>query len=315
MPKACQQSLQTPWVLSQNIPITGMEESDKAILRAAWTDLHKEDPALSIRLATYWVLRGGVGFSPKTGTALISNYVKENWSTKKDDNTNITYNDIYRMLEGITPSVFIDQFIRNNWNDNKLVPIIEGSKEDFHYEFLKGKLGKLTVTGKTFSSIKNLKWIKTSWNRASHLWKMTYLGEDIAIYTETKPLGDNGEYLEMSPYMIDSPMTNTTQTIEDQNTSEIASKSASEDVSSEKSKPIINKAKESREYTRMAEMVFDNYANFEKISGYTMDRAQMAVDEYRKGNKAYEASMIKALTRAGIKFDKNNLDKEVEKYC
>ena len=301
-----------------NIPITGMEETEKSLLRAAWTDLHKKDPALSIRLATYWVFRGGIGFSPKTGTSLIPNYVKLHWNTTKPDGSTISYNDVYRKLNGVPPKIVIDQFIRNNWNDNKLVPLKKGNKNDYHYSTRNG-VGRLEVTGdKAIKSLNNIIWMKTSFNRMSHLWKLAYKTETSLVFTEVKSLGDNNEYLEMSTNMIDKPIHNTVSTIADQEESEFATTSTSESSASEKSKIPTNSAQEENNISQLATMVYDLYTS--KGIKFSKERAQKAVDAYRSGNewqkKVWGNTIREAIELATkVKIDESNLDKEVEKYC
>ena len=151
---------------SLTINITGMDEQGKEKLRNAWIDLHKTNPELSEQLFTYSFFVAGVSFSPKTFMSLVPTFVKERLKSK-DGST--SYVDTYRNFPEIVPKLVVDQFIRNNWNNNKLVPW-KGDK-DTHYT-IDLKKGTLTAyRTEDITDLGNASYIKTKTNGKTYLWK------------------------------------------------------------------------------------------------------------------------------------------------
>lgn len=173
------------------VDITGLDTQQKEKYSSAWIDLHKVDPDLSIKLFNYNFFRGGIGFSPKTFMSLVPVYVKERIPG---------YVDTFRVLPSIVPETVLDQFIRNNWDNNRLVPRKKVTLKHLpngHVEVFKpSEIKELT----------GVQYFKTKVNNEDKLF-MQILEMDGAIeYKEITPLGSNKEYLEMSESTIDSPL-------------------------------------------------------------------------------------------------------------
>lgn len=173
------------------VDITGLDTQQKEKLSSAWIDLHKVNPELSTKLFNYNFFRGGIGFSPKTFMSLVPVYVKERIPG---------YVDTFRILPSTVPETVLDQFIRNNWYNNRLVPRKKATFKQLpngHVEvFRPSEVKELT----------GVQYFKTKVNNEDKLF-MQILERDGAIeFKEIAPLGSNKEYLEMSESTIDSPL-------------------------------------------------------------------------------------------------------------
>lgn len=173
------------------VNITGLDTQQKEKLSSAWIDLHKVNPELSTKLFNYNFFKGGIGFSPKTFMSLVPVYVKERIPG---------YVDTFRILPSTVPETVLDQFIRNNWDNNRLVPRKKATFKQLpngHVEvFIPSEVKELT----------GVQYFKTKVNNEDKLF-MQILERDGAIeFKEIAPLGSNKEYLEMSESTIDSPL-------------------------------------------------------------------------------------------------------------
>lgn len=173
------------------VNITGLDTQQKEKLSSAWIDLHKVNPELSTKLFNYNFFREGIGFSPKTFMSLVPVYVKERIPG---------YVDTFRILPSTVPETVLDQFIRNNWDNNRLVPRKKATFKQLpngHVEvFIPSEVKELT----------GVQYFKTKVNNEDKLF-MQILERDGAIeFKEIAPLGSNKEYLEMSESTIDSPL-------------------------------------------------------------------------------------------------------------
>lgn len=159
-----------------SINITGMDEQRKEELRSAWIDLHKVDPKLSKMLFDYSFFRAGIGFSPKTFMALVPTYVKEKL---KNENTGASYVDTYRRFPTVVPKLVINQFIRNNMDNNKLVPWKGG--KDTHYN-VNLKMGELKVyRPEEIADLTDVSYMKTKFLQKVFKQKGLDLNEDEAL--------------------------------------------------------------------------------------------------------------------------------------
>lgn len=201
------------------VDITGLDTQQKEKLSSAWIDLHKVDPELSIKLFNYNFFRGGVGFSPKTFMSLVPVYVKERIPG---------YVDTFRILPSTVPETVLDQFIRNNWDNNRLVPRKKATFKKLpngHVEVFKSS---------EVRELSGVQYFKTKVNGEDKLF-MQILERDGAIeFKEIAPLGSNKEYLEMSESTIDSPLNVPTEvkaeTVEVGKESELADTEVSAEV-------------------------------------------------------------------------------------
>jgi hypothetical protein len=284
-----------------SIKLTGEDETVKETYRNAWIDLHKSNPELSQQLFEYCFFRAGIGFSPKTFMAVVPTYVKERLQKKLSNGDVATYLDTYRRFPSVTEELVIDQFIANNWEDNKLVPKKGGKNSHFT---IKGDHLYATVQ-EDIDDLEGLTYIKTSRKGVTYLWKKVSDDKAGVHYVKMKPLGNNGEYVEMSLSEISTPLTATTQTSENNDTSEIKTTSPSEtDATEVESKPMTP---ESKKAAFVANLTKDYMAYNESSFGRKISetKAQAQANEMAEHPERFGSLMQKILESKGIKVNKD----------
>ena len=287
------------------INITGMDEQRKEELRSAWIDLHKEDPELSQMLFNYSFFRAGIGFSPKTFMSLVPTYVKEKLKSKDG---NASYVDTYRNFPEVIPDLVIDQFIRNNWTNNKLVPIKGG--KDTHYN-VDVKHNRLTVyRPEEIADLAGISYMKTKMNNNTYLWHLTSDKGEELVFELIKPLGNNGEYLEMSTQDIKDPLSDTTKTTEDNSASDLKTESPQESNAEDTSNnQIITK---SEEVYKMEDFINLLTMQNPKLVG---EAAITKVEQMKDNPKLFDGFLQNVFKNKGLNLNKEEAIKEFKKYC
>ena len=287
------------------INLTGMDEQQKENLKYAWIDLHKEDPELSKMLFDYSFFRAGIGFSPKTFMALIPSYVKERLKSK-DEST--SYVDTFRNLPTVVPSLVIDQFIRNNWNNNKLIPW--GGGKDSHLN-IDIKHNRLTAyTQEDVASLEGTSYIKTKSKDTVYLWHFVANNNGELVFERVKPLGNNGEYLEMDLKDIKNPLVETLSTSEDNEASDMENKSNQDFNVEETPKPIVSDTQAAKNLSMVADLIQKQvpYLNHEK--------AIAKAEEIRdRGAKKYRKFLQNVFKQKGLNLNEEEAINEFNKYC
>lgn len=171
-----------------SIDTTGLDTQAKEKLSAAWADLHKIDSELSLKLFKYCFFKGGIGYNPKTFMNLLPIQVKEKIPG---------YVDTYRKMPRVSPDNVFDQFIRNNWNKDALVP----RKKTVTFTHLSD--GKLRMDKRSeVDGLYNTSYFKVKVGEQDKLYKIIERGEirdsKFLICEEIAPLGNNNDYMEMS---------------------------------------------------------------------------------------------------------------------
>ena len=310
------------------IKLTGEDETTKDIYRTAWIDLHKKNPELSQKLFNYFFFRAGIGFSPKTGMALVTTFVKERLSTKSNDKE-ITYSDVYRKLPTLNRiledqfkseldegEMVLDQFIRNNWNESKLVPKKGGEGTNYKVDLNAGRL--VAFTESDVADLKGVTYMRTYQNGQTYLWKLIGNESDKEnqkhrTYRRIKPLGDNNEYLEMSTKDIAKPYSETTLDIEDSDTSELQSKSPSES-SAEQQVPVTPS---DNQITLTMELVEKAIAAQWETNGIMKSKEEVKKRARSiKGREKQDAKfVINGLNKLGINISEEDFIREFKKLC
>ena len=303
------------------INITGMDEQAKEELRSAWVDLHKEDSKLSKMLFDYSFFRAGIGFSPKTFMALVPTYVKERL---KDEKTGASYVDTYRKFPTVVNNLVIDQFIRNNWNNNKLVPIKGG--KDSHYN-IDVKHGLLTVyRPEEIAELRDTSYIKTKAKDTMYLWHLK--GKDVKgnlMFELIKPLGNNGEYLEMNTSEIKSPLNETVKeskpseesldtTDIQQEASELKTESPQEATTDEtSSNQGITKTEEVKNLSIFADLIMGQNASIGKE--VTKEVALQRAENMKNNPKLFGEFFRNVFKLKGLDLNVEEAINEFKKYC
>ena len=168
---------------SLELSTTGMDQQKKDRLSLSWYELYKKNKPLAMDLFNYCFFKGGIGFNPKTFMNLLPLQMRELIPGYKESFTNIPTESAKYILE---------QFFAHNTSNHKLFPIKEGEKDVIG--------GGLIIQDKVelsqYADTPAFR-IKDSNNRWRYLL-LDKVTEDALAYKEIIPLGDNGEYLEMS---------------------------------------------------------------------------------------------------------------------
>lgn len=287
------------------INITGMDEQRKEELRSAWIDLHKEDPELSQMLFNYSFFRAGIGFSPKTFMSLVPTYVKEKLKSKDG---NASYVDTYRNFPEVIPDLVIDQFIRNNWTNNKLVPIKGG--KDTHYN-VDVKHNRLTVyRPEDISDLAGISYMKTKMNNNTYLWHLASDKGEELVFELMKPLGNNGEYLEMSTLDIKDPLSDTTKTTEDNSASDLKTESPQEsNVEDTSNSQVITKTEEVKNLAAFADLIMKQVPTLSK------EEALQKAESIKGREKVFGKFLQNVFKQKGLDLSIDEAINEFKKYC
>lgn len=302
------------------INITGIDEQRKEELRSAWIDLHKEDTELSQMLFNYSFFRAGIGFSPKTFMSLVPTYVKEKLKSKDG---NASYVDTYRNFPEVIPDLVIDQFIRNNWTNNKLVPIKGG--KDTHYN-VDVKHNRLTVyRPEDIADLGDLTYIKVPtkmkvgedvmgkeyFNKVFTLWKRKGVQNDQEVVFESiKPLGNNGEYLEMSTLDIKNPLSDTTKVTEDNSASDLKTESPQEsNVEETSNNQVITKTEEVKNLAAFADLIMKQVPTLSK------EEALQKAESIKGREKVFGKFLQNVFKQKGLDLSIDEAINEFKKYC
>lgn len=273
---------------------TGMETTDKEKLSAGWEDLAKEDFNLCMKLFKYCFYKGGIGFTPKTFMHLLPNSIKKEIPK---------YIESFKAQRVLHPEYVVDQFIRNNWQNNKLVPKIQDA-EDF-VEFNENiSLG--IVDNNYHSLFRGLNYCRIKINGKDVLFKINKFKNEadqwIVQLVKTTPLGNNGEYLEISKSNIEKTMDNTEIAIDD-NTPDFPN--AMPDVV--ENIKVSKTDKEKQYYLDLIARVItqDKVAEFKAKSS----------DEQQSFKPGMKKFFTKAFAKQGIEFNMEEFDKLFETFC
>lgn len=265
------------------VNITGLDTVGKEKLSSAWIDLYNADKSLALKLFAYNFFKGGLTFSPKTFISLLPNYIKERISKKLDNGNEVSYVGTFRNLKlgNASPSTVVDQFIRNNWDDNGLVPYVKMS-------------GEMHLEGNTLSVVSDEDKARCNGNAyiKSKIGKNTMLfrydkensNDTVMTYKAIQPLGNNGEYIEMSSNDIVKPMTpveyidnsDKQTTLSNGNLAEDSTNSLTQEESQEDN---------SKEDSNAGMSLIDMFMAYD--SKYDKEKANAIINHYKNNIKEY----------------------------
>lgn len=277
------------------IDITGLDTQQKERLSSAWIDLHKVNPELSEQLFKYCFFRAGIGFSPKTFMSLVPVYVKERLNS---------YVDTFRVLPSSTPEIVLDQFIRNNWDNNRLVPrkknIVMRHLENGNFEVYKESDVK---------ELQKTQYFKMKVDNVDKLYQQVLLKDDSIEYKEVSPLGSNKDYLEVSADGIDKPIEIPSTSLEDNERSEISTGTDGE-------VKLDESTLSEQEQIDLLHQIYmtkgKTFADAEK----TIQNYKAMDNEFKKAIESQVKKFMKSrLETLGIKFDEKTIEEEYKKLC
>lgn len=280
------------------IETTGSSISYKESLMGGWTELvrNQKTKDLAVWLFEYNFFRGGVTFNPKTFMGLISYQVKEAIPGYKESYTKIS----------ISPQEYnhiIDLFIRNNWNEVKLVPQITDKKTiENLIKDIENKDENGIVSTKIYTGLENTDYFKIDIEGKTTLWKIIERSEEDGYLTikQVDPLGNNGEYLELSKASIDKALTETMESDEVEDSNNIVNTHIQDSEGSIDSSI-------SRE--------FEEFSTEDLISNY--EEATYQIEEGKKHlSRTKQLKHIMEVGKEhGISLDKESIINESKKMC
>ena len=303
------------------ITITGMDEQKKEELRSAWTDLHRADPTLSKRLFDYSFFRAGIGFSPKTFMSLVPTYVKERLQSKDGRSS---YVDTYRYFPNTDylRKTIIDQFVRNNWNNTKLVPIRGGEDTKYNVDLAKGTCKVYRDADKI--DVKDLSYMKTKIGMDWYLWKRKESkGEDIE-FERIEPLGNNGEYLEISLGDIKTPLDKVSKkeapksqpttsrddaSVEDTGTKDLKEQSPQEAEAQESPKPTVSDAESTKKVDEVVDLLIKQNPALDKESAKAM------FENIKSNPRPFRRFLQNVFKHKDLELNETQAVDEFKKYC
>lgn len=201
------------------VDTTGLDTKQKEELSTAWVDLHNQNPELSEKLFIYNFFKGGVVFSPKTFMALVHPLVKEQLFMEEGKSK---YLETYRHsanIDELLSKFILDQFIRNNWDNNKLVPKVKFSKAF-------NEKGQIEFTSKEdIKKYKDLLYMKNGFMNNFTLFKQVFADDTKVVFEKVQPLGNNHEYIEMSRDNIIEALDMTVKPSEEDNNHDVPDQS------------------------------------------------------------------------------------------
>lgn len=309
------------------INTTGMEATEKDALSSAWYDLHKKDPKLAKQLFDYCFFRGGIGFTPKTFISLLNTYMKEalenpqaEYIVEGETKKGVTYVEVFDRIPQMEDTNIWDQFIRNNWDNPKLVrkvnlsegDVVEGNKATFAGSHVTAPYIQLDLGDNI-----------TLWRKITNK-KNEEKGQEQqpteVSYEKVMPLGDNKEYIEISKSNISTPYKETTSLQSDEEdsydsdyddslfddmqfsmeTNPDSMMEAEDDVKIPQSftsqvKETVNVA------SKLVEGMFGESETSNEDNDLTVDKFSKMLDT--------------TLEEKGVVYDKEEAKKETDKYC
>ena len=278
------------------INTTGMSQTDKEKISSGWADLHKVNPKLSVMFFEYCFFKGGIGFTPKTFMHLMPLEVKMQIEN---------YLSTYRKKPSAKASLVIDQFIRNNWFKNKIVPVIEPSREA-----AASKDGKLILSGTNFDLVAGLKWCRIRHKDGSdHLYEVVEIegNSKVATLVERQPLGNNGEYLEISLEDINPSEEAPTQAVDNDTSESTTPESSNQDVAEE----MYIEGLTSEEVGHYSKLLAEAFASPNSVPNF---RAKSTKDKMAVKNQ-YKEFFAKKFKEKGITYDESEFEKLFKTFC
>ena len=275
------------------IDTTGLDSTYKETLSSAWIDLHRKNPELSEKLFKYCFFRGGIGFNPKTFISLTPVYVKERIKG---------YVDTYRLLPKVVPEVVYDQFVRNNWDNNKLVPIKEGIR------WVEQGDNIIITDQDSLDIVGNAQYFKIKTEDSYKIYKLTYKAEGTRAYKEVKPLGSNKDYVEITD-VSKNPIENFDSLMDDT-------------IDYGEIFPTTTDTQDA-EITQSKQEQVDLLHRIFMTDGKTFEEAEATIQEAKSLPAEQKESMEtrikdflrRRLTELKVPYNEESLNKEFEKLC
>lgn len=294
------------------VDTTGLDTGQKERLSSGWIDLHRVNPELSLKLFEYCFFRGGIGFNPKTFMNLVPVFIKERIPH---------YTETFERLPFTEASSIMDQFIRHNWNEKKLVRHIDTQKDKDHPFFINTIDGKTVIlaneeiaTSKYKLGVGDYVVIK-NFNNSDRdiLCKFTQHSEDIGpnlLMQEVDPLGDNGEFVEITVEGRENSIAPATVAMEDNAPSEVTQETET-DGPQQDDVEITPEEEEELLYKIFMSQTRDRDAARAQVERHrSLSEADKRATE--RAVKTYMKNRFEAL---GLAFNEDKINRLYERMC
>lgn len=177
-----------------SINTTGMQTAEKEKLGAGWSDLFKQDKQLALDLFKYSFYRGGIGFNPKSFMNVLPISIKEAIPG---------YKEAIRLTDNVVQEELIDLFIRNNTDNNSLVPLLKvgvtlHDAESKIYSVNDSDLSKMKGIGYFKVKYKDLNGKETI-----KVFKPSHVTDKMFICEEISPLGKDKFFVDLTKEGVD----------------------------------------------------------------------------------------------------------------
>lgn len=300
------------------VDTTGLTTQDKERLGDGWADLYKSGERgrkLAEHLFYYNFWRTGVGFSPKSFMGLFPSRLKSKIKGYNEAFT-VHKNDFAGNVEG---KVVLDQFVRNNVDNNKLVPKVKIGKEGLNPTL---KDAQYTFKDKDYQAIKDKYYIKIRSGNRDILLKRLSKNEiaNEATYMELSLLGNNGEYFEASLEADYKPLTTTKEAKQQSNEGQMQEVDNTQ-VQLDDAPTVDDPTIEMQE--RRATKIRNMLLKMSMMSGRTEEQAKAKLEEFKakseKDKAALETRMKKSIAdkfkELGIEYNEKLLDDMYQELC
>ena len=209
----------------------------------------------------------------------------------------------------------INQFIRNNWDNTKLVPWKGG--KDTHYN-VNLKAGELRVyRPEEIADLTDVSYMKTKVGKEIYLWHLETSSPNELTFKRVKPLGNNGEYLEISTSEIVNPLSDTSSVSEDkvaatvqESATDLRTESHQESSAEESVKtPVISKTEEVKNLSAIADLIMLQNPKLDH------EGAEKLALEIKDKEKMFRKFLQKIFKHKGLDLNEDEAIDEFHKYC
>lgn len=300
------------------IDTTGLTTQEKERLSDGWADLYRDGERgkrLAEHLFYYNFFRTGIGFSPKSFMALFPARLKDKISG---------YNETFSVhsrdfAKNVAANMVLDQFARNNADNNKLVPKVKiGGKDGLKVE-ISG--GDYVFKGESYDAVADKYYIKTKVAGKDVLLKRKEKTKNTTLKTVTfnalSLLGNNGEYFEVSTNEAYTPLANTPTVVEQRKEGPMTEVSPNQaQIDDAPAEVTHNEDKQKRRVADLLLRVF-------MTNGRTKEVAESKIAQYREKSKSeqkkFERAMKdfieKKLKELGINYNQELVEEVYEELC
>ena len=236
----------------------------------------------------------GIGFTPKTFMHLLPNSIKKEIPK---------YIDSFKAQEILHPEYVVDQFIRNNWQNGKFVPRFNEDKI-----FLKDE--KVILNKDNYGTGLSTEYIRVRYkDKTEKLYKRDEIDVEgkTVTYKEISPLGNNGEYLEISLKDINPSEDAPTQAVDNDTTESTTPESSNQDVAEE----MHIEGLTSEEVKHYSKLLAEAFASPNSVSNF---RARSTEDKMAT-KKQYKDFFTRKFKEKGIAYDESEFEKLFKTFC